>query len=196
MSNIELLAKIKRRVLDLKLPALSPGINLVGLEGYFDSKDVANQFNDAVALIILDVKLNPVNIQIYRATTEPGQYYTYNPLNPLGVARLAIDTFHPKLWGFGVHRGYAALVQQGIATIVRDVNKDGFRNDKLTKESGNGINLHTTKDGYTSLEVGKWSAGCVVIQDPVKFREFLALVKNYQSSGLFGFYLLDYSKLT
>lgn len=177
-------------------------INIIGLEG-FKLENVPDKWNDAVCLLSFDNTKSPTIIATYVATTEPGKYYTLNPLNKNGAARLQLGQ-HKNLWAFGKHRGYRALTQVGTATLVRDRNKNYKRDDKITQEINNGINLHTTKTtgwrGSAGDFIGQWSAGCVVIKNP---DSFLTLIKRLEGSlqykqnknTTFDFTLIDYNDL-
>jgi len=173
-------------------------INIVGIEGIdldgtFNS-DTADGWNDVVGVLTFD-RGQPKFERMYKATTEPGHYYTRNPPVREGVARL--DTgYHHKLWQVGLHRGYEALTQGGnIARLVRDINRNNRRDDRVSSERSRGINLHTTKTtnwrgSASASSIGQWSAGCVVIYDPDEFLELMKLVKSsaqYKRSAQFDF---------
>lgn len=168
--------------------------NIFAIEG-FSSKtlskitDTPDRWNDSIGILTFDTSGSPKILCLYEGTTEPGAYYTRNPLNRNGAARLQLG-FHKNLWSLGLHRGYEALSQVGTATLVRDLNENGKRDDKVSRETNNGINLHTTKTtgwrGAFNDFVGQWSAGCVVIKAPNNFKNFIQLLKEglqYKSLG-------------
>lgn len=99
------------------------------------------------------------------ATTEPGNYYTYNRLNPNGAFRIAFGQ-HLEAWQLGKHHNQDALVQCGMLKGYRDNNEDGSRaGDILYAGDDFGVNQHTTANSATDQapsEVGRWSAGCLV----------------------------------
>lgn len=155
-------------------------VNIIGIEGINpDGKpnnDAPDQWNDSIGLLTFtDGK--PKFLCLYQGTTEPGKYYTLNPLNKSGAARLQLG-FHKELWIVGQHRGYEALQQIGSATLVRDKNRNYLRDDTATVETGNGINLHSTSPKFLPNLIGKFSAGCVVIQKWNEFLNFMKLIKN------------------
>lgn len=177
--------------------------NIFAIEG-FSSKtlskiaDTPDRWNDSIGILTFDANSSPKILCLYEGTTEPGLYYTRNPLNRGGAARLQLG-FHKNLWSVGLHRGYEALSQVGTATLVRDLNKNGARDDKVSRELNNGINLHTTKTtgwkGAFNDFVGQWSAGCVVIKEPNNFKNFMKILKEglqYKSNkrSTFNFILL------
>lgn len=115
---------------------------------------------------------------LYRGTVEPGIHYVKNPLNPNGCAVLDFG-LQEKLWAFGIHRGYRALAQVGAARVVRDRNQDHQRNDVVTVERNLGVNLHSTSPGFSSGNIGRFSAGCCVVQN---WSEFQALLRHLEQS--------------
>lgn len=142
-----------------------PGtVNTVYIEGCnldgTPNQDLPNRWNDLRVLLDWnngwDLRLN-VN-----ATTEPGAYYTQNPLNKWGAARIAFGQY--AAWQFGYHQGtQPALVQVKQVKVHRDINKDGKRspNDPI-EWALIGLNQHTTRKGSPPELVGKYSAGCLV----------------------------------
>jgi hypothetical protein len=174
-------------------------INIIGIEGMdLDgtfNPDTRDKWNDLVGILRFH-KGQPRFDALYRATTEPSQYWTNDPPGSLdAVARL--DTgFHSKLWQVGRHRGYEALVQaDNTVRLVRDRNRNHRRDDIVSHEQGNGINLHTTKTtgwtgSATEASIGPWSAGCVVIYNPSDFLELMSYVtqsKQHQQNRYHDF---------
>ena len=182
--------------------------NLVGISGLVLQSDRASSYaldttpdkwNDSIG-VIAKKDGQWKFLCSYRGTTEPGRYYTNNPLNSNGGAQLAFG-YHENLWKFGIHKGYEALVQAGKARLVRDSNKNFQRDDKETLEQGNGVNLHTTKTtrwrGSASKDsIGKWSAGCNVVFDPQEFKDLMSLLKRSPQYQLNPHTCFDYRLLT
>lgn len=145
-------------------------MTLLGIRG---SSCGANQYMkelssfDVYPKTIVEDKYNCTIIQIYHgelvaflASTLPGKYYTDNPENPNGVARLTYGRWQFKR---GLHKGNTALIQCGPMVILRDTNenyKDDFDTDKLDYGVF-GINNHAA-GGYD--DIMKNSAGCQVIK--------------------------------
>ena len=157
-------------------------VNIVYLEGVDpDGKlndDRPNAFNDLRLLFVIDPSGAPV-LRIWEATTEPGTYWTIQPMNPGGAARIAFDQY--KAWVVGTHlRGktsaHEALVQVEPVSVHRDLNKDFKRtNDKI--DTGLfGINQHWGYDAPKD-DLGNTSAGCLVGRTKAGHREFMALLK-------------------
>lgn len=153
--------------------------NIVYLEGcnpdtFELNADRLDEWND-VRMVITgegDIKLCAT------ATTEPGRYYTNNPLNPNGAARIAFGQYLDA-WTFGIHgkSRQDALVQCGVIKVHRDLNKDGFRtNDRVYEGDGFGINQHTTSNAPDTINF--WSAGCCVGKYPATHAKFMQLCRE------------------
>ena len=168
-----------------------PGeVNIVYVEGMNPdgtaNADEANKWNDLRLLIRFEGG-EPRIIGEWAATTEPGRYYTDNPMNPLGAARIEFGQY--KAWQVGIHNeSHEALVQTGgPLTVCRDLNKDGQRTGDKRQTGEFGINQHW---GYDLPEVEKASAGCLVGQSKDGHRQFMALVKSdprYQANRKYVF---------
>jgi peptidoglycan hydrolase-like protein with peptidoglycan-binding domain len=168
-----------------------PGeVNVVYVEGMNPdgtaNADEANKWNDLRLLIRFEGG-EPRIIGEWAATTEPGRYWTENPMSPLGAARIEFGQY--KSWQVGMHRNnHEALVQTGgEVTVCRDLNKDGQRAGDKRQTGEFGINQHW---GYDLPEVEKASAGCLVGQSKDGHRQFMALVKSdprYQANRKYVF---------
>lgn len=112
----------------------------------------------------------------FPCTTDPGTYYRLNPLNVKGTAVLKPGQYRGA-YMIGRHRGYKALQQKGPVTVYRDANRDTkLDTEGMEQETGVfAINIHRANAYRTSTEVGKWSAGCQVLQDPTHFAMLLQL---------------------
>jgi hypothetical protein len=166
--------------------------NIVYVEGMNEdgtlNDDAPNQFNDR-RLIIEIIRGVPKIINSWQATTEPGDYYTYNPMNPGGAARIKFGQY--QAWKVGLHGNsepHEALVQFLSVTIWRDFNKDFKRPGDQLDTGVFGINQHWGYDAPMS-DIKNTSAGGLVSairrgytppSDPVvnKVREFIALASN------------------
>lgn len=162
----------------------SPGKkNIVYVEGMNQdgtlNDDRPNWFND-IRCVFEYIDGKPEIVGLYGATTEPGSYYTYNPMNPKGCARIAFGQYK-SAWQVGSH-GYSdpheALVQVGNVTVCRDLNQDFSRIGDVT-ETGDwfGCNQHWAGDASED-DIGLWSAGCLVGRSRKSHRKFMSLVKS------------------
>lgn len=141
--------------------------NIVYVEGIDadgqPNDDRFNEWNDRRMVIRILPGGQPEMLINDLATTEPGRYYTANPLNRLGAARIAFGQY--KAWVDGLHKGrQPALVQRGNLRVHRDLNKDGFRSasDPIMVGDSFGINQHSTSDDLALAFVDRFSAGCLV----------------------------------
>lgn len=150
--------------------------NIVYLEGTNSdgtlNNDRANHWNDRrLVLQILDGV--PTIIGNWAGTTEPGDYYTYNPMNSKGAARIAFGQY--KSWAVGYHGNHQALVQVAPVKVCRDFNKDFTRVGDQVDVGLFGVNQHWGGDASV---IGRWSAGCLVGQSIKGHQEFMKLVKQ------------------
>jgi hypothetical protein len=178
-------------------------INICYLEGCNShgelNDDRLNVFNDRRLVFGINTN-NNVIFGNWDATTEPSRYYTNNPLNPKGAARIKFGYY--TAWKVGIHGNsepHEALVQVAPITVHRDLNKDGIRTGDKIDVGNFGINQHW---GYNLPlnDVGKASAGCLVGRSRFEHRLFMQLVKSdsrYRNSRefLFGTAIIDASKL-
>ncbi|MCV3216036.1 hypothetical protein OGM63_21410 [Plectonema radiosum NIES-515] len=168
--------------------------NIVYVEGMNEdstlNNDTPNQFNDR-RIIIEFVDGIPKIINHWQATTEPGNYYTYNPMNPAGAARIAFGQY--QAWKVGIHGNsepHEALVQFLPITVHRDFNKDFKRTGDKLDTGLFGVNQHWGYDAPIA-NIKNTSAGCLVGRRREGHREFMQLVKSdlrYQNSEDYIFY--------
>lgn len=156
--------------------------NTVYLEGVdADGKlndDRPNMFNDLRIAFSIDATGTPV-LKSWEATTEPGTFWTMNPMNSGGAARIAFGQY--KSWVVGTHlRGKASahegLVQVAEVPVHRDLNRDFMRANDKTDTGLFGINQHWGYDAPKD-DLGSTSAGCLVGRTKRGHREFMALLK-------------------
>jgi hypothetical protein len=165
--------------------ARPPGyLNIVYVEGMNTdgalNKDKPNEWND-LRLVIQIKNGKPVIVGSWDATTEPGFFFTFHPMNPAGAARIAFGQY--KAWRVGTHTAkkksaHEALVQCDVITVHRDFNKDMKRTeDKTDVGSGFAVNQH---QGFNMPpgNIGKGSAGCLVGRTNKGHQEFMALAKT------------------
>lgn len=177
--------------------------NLVYVEGVnvdgAVNADIPNEWNDRRLAIEISVA-RPIIVGNWLASTEPGDHYTYYPLNPSGAFRIAFGQYLNR-WQLGLHgqkSPHEALVQTGVLTGFRDLNQDFLRTgDREFSGAGFGINQHC---GYGLPKVGVASAGCLVVRDWADHQESVALWKadrRYRENKyyLFSTTILDGSQL-
>lgn len=127
-----------------------------------------------------------------KVTTEPGRFYTVNPCNINGAARIAFGQY--KAYMIGTHGSSRRTMHQGFREelpilVHRDLNKDGKRTGDKIQKGVFYCNWHSTIGGNLN-SIGRWSAGCSVFQDMGNFKEFLNLLKTdrrYQHDNGYAF---------
>jgi len=151
--------------------------NIIYVEGAdsdgTENDDRPNYFNDLRIIIAFDKDYKPVIEGIWIATTEPGFYYTYNPMNPKGAARIAFGQY--RAWQVGLH-GYSdpheALIQVEEVKVHRDLNQDMIRTGDKTEWGLYGINQHWGYD-HPVDDIHTASAACLAGRTRVGHREFM-----------------------
>jgi hypothetical protein len=148
------------------------------------NSNAMNQFNDRRMVIeIPTAALQPVARGNWEATTEPGTYYTVNPMGrakEYGAARIAFGQF--KAWKVGTHYGggadpHEALVQKTDISVYRDKNRDGQRTRDWLDTGKFDINQHWGYD-YPRTDIKMGSAGCLVGRTRQGHKEFMELIKQ------------------
>lgn len=159
--------------------------------------DRMNEFNDRrIVIEIPSADLIPVIRGNWEATTEPGTYYTFNPMGrgiEYGAARIAFGQF--KAWKVGTHYGggaepHEALVQETPISVYRDKDRNGIRTGDFLDTGNFDINQHWGYD-YPHNDIGMAGAGCLVGRSRAEHRTFMALIRQdnrYQRNQNYLFY--------
>jgi hypothetical protein len=153
--------------------------NIIYIEGvdpdtFVENSDVPDLWNDVRCVIRDDGEILLCAI----ATTEPGRFFTENPMNPGGAARIAFGQYLDA-WTFGSHgrSRQDALVQCGEIKVCRDLNQDYRRTgDRVDCGDDFGVNQHTTVNSPNTI--GQWSAGCLVGRYPQTHAKFMDLCRT------------------
>lgn len=111
----------------------------------------------------------------YKITTYPGSYYLQRKLlNPQGCAILCPGQYR-GVYALRLHNNkYEALCQtHGSVKVFRDKNRDSVfdLNPDHTFMGDYGINVHDSPDGQVTKKVFAHSAGCLVYQSDIDFKE-------------------------
>lgn len=148
--------------------------------GVRSNEDTANSFDDKFYLFH-----GEEFIWVTSGTTNPGTptLKQFEKVNKNGAAVLKSDQWYYDVWKFGKHNGKVdALLQLGAAVqVYRDTDKDDDSEQQGTLDTGYfGINFHPntydlSKPSGTSI--GWWSAGCQVVNNVTKYKEFIKLCK-------------------
>ena len=154
-----------------------PGeVNIVYVEGMDpDSTPHANEadkWND-LRLVIRFEGGKPKIVGSWAGTTGPGRYWTENPMDPAGAARIEFGQY--QAWKVGEYYGQEALIQTGAVMISRDQNKDGLRTGDQLYTGNFGLHQH---GGYDLPEIRRTGAGALIGQSMKGHRDFMAIVKS------------------
>jgi hypothetical protein len=121
------------------------------------------------------------------ATTEPSKYWTENPMDPHGAARLILG--QQKAWVMGEYDNAPALKQADELAVQRDPNMTYKRYGPIYRGTHFGIHHH--KDyGYPRNDEGRSSAGCCVgwqVDGHLQFMKLLATDARYIASNGYKF---------
>lgn len=156
--------------------------NIVYVEGAnvdgSPNPDAPNEWNDRRCVIRILPSGRPEMLVNDRATTEPGEKHTKNPMNPLGAARIAFGQF--KAWSMGLHKDtQPAIVQVKPLPVHRDGNRNYLRDKNDAIDIGLfGINQHSTSAKFKSNSIGGHSAGCLVGHLYAYHLSFLETIKQ------------------
>ncbi|MCP4937129.1 MAG: hypothetical protein GY927_23710 [bacterium] len=167
-------------------------VNVVYLEGVDANgtlnDDKPNVFNDLRLVFSIDQTGQTDILGSWEGTTEPGAFFTQNPLNVKGAARIQFGQF--KAWAIGIHNGsHEGLRQVKPITVHRDLNKDYIRTGDKIYSGLFGINQHWGYD-HSKTNIGKASAGCLVGRTKSGHKKFMSIIKKdprYQASPTYTF---------
>jgi hypothetical protein len=148
--------------------------------GVRSNEDTPNSFDDKFYLF-----KGQEFVWVTSGTTNAGTptLKQFEKVNKDGAALLKADTWYYNVWKYGKHNGKVdALLQLGAAVqVYRDIDKDEKSEEQGKLESGYfGINFHPNTYDLTKpsgSSIGWWSAGCQVVNNVTKYKEFIKLCK-------------------
>ena len=185
-----ILPPILIKVLDHKMVVFTSGFYNLNIVGVRNPNSQANKFDDT--LYVIHKELDDQEKVVWACysfccTTDPGFYWMAHSTIGGGVAIMA----HPQqcrgAYKIDFHRGkYKALCQRLKPVYVW---RDGNRNQTLEMvgplhKVNSGINIHRASQYFTKESVGRYSAGCTVIQAPDDFDIFMSLCYKQQDHGM------------
>ena len=147
--------------------------------GIRSKTDNPNKFDDLIGLVEKN------NITWFTGTTNPGIHWLKNLLNSKGAALLKPNQYLDT-WKLALHQGkYLALCQRKSVVVYRDANKNNFAEETAVTDTGLfGINIHRANPSVISTIIDKYSAGCIVLNNPIDFKY---LIDRCQKSKLTDF---------
>lgn len=152
-----------------------------------------NQFNDLRMVLRCNDAGQPVVVESWAATSEPGHHHTVvHKLDPRGAARIAFGQY--KAWAVGTHMAgrpsaHEALVQVSPIDVCRDLDENFQREGDAVFHGVFGINQHAGFD-LPFDDIGHASAGCLVGRTRSGHRSFMSMCKadpRYQASHAYRF---------
>jgi len=162
-----------------------PDFHIIGVRS---KESIPDKFDDHIYIL----KDNKIICGPFFCTTNPGQYYLQNLLNPKGAALLCADKQYVNCFTLGLHKGKEALIQCGDLWVYRDNDLDNLAEEigiPVIAKPECRIDIHRANESFTSIIIGKWSAGCQVIANPKEYEIFLKTCKDTAKS-LFTYTLL------
>lgn len=119
---------------------------------------------------------------IYPCTSHSGIYYLRNPSRRAGTAILKHDYQYRSVFTIGRRSsGYECLIPCADIPVWRDGDRDDVVEFGGDDYDSAGIQIHRANAFDTSVKVGKYSAGCVVLQ--TGFDGFMDLCYKQKSHG-------------
>jgi hypothetical protein len=116
-------------------------------------------------------------------TTDPSVYWTTSKeRNKAGTFHL-LEGYHKDIWTFGKHKGYDALVNDPRKCRPtkgwRDANYNFVRDAKdVVVCDYFGVNFHRMSESVIAKLIGKYSAGCQVVQSIKDFNYIYSKAKE------------------
>ena len=164
-------------------------LNIVGVRSRNSKSD---SFDDILCVLYKDNN-NDWVLEKFACTTDPGKYWLTNPLNRTGTLIMAPGqvrgAFKIGIHGRSGQYPYKALEQIKPMFYVRDNNKDSLLDFDLLEDKANWIrgvfktNIHRASKWKTLLGIGKYSAGCQVVQSPKDFNRLMELCELQVRNG-------------
>lgn len=151
-------------------------LNIIGER---NPRGEADQFDDWLHVIYKERGI--WQWHAYQCTTDAGMYYLKNYHRQSGTAILCHPQQMRGAYMLDFHRGkYEALCQRKPVSVWRDRNKDHIHDMMGDEDIGyHGINIHRSNlSPEGAKRVGKYSAGCTVLQRPDDFDELIELCKK------------------
>lgn len=148
-------------------------LNIFGIRTGLD----AGSWDDWIGLLY--EKNGAWQLELYRGTTDPSDEWLLKGNDSRGGTAILKAGQYRSCWQLGTHKGYRALQQSGPKpmTVIRDGDKDTELDFDGVEQTGwFGINLHRGSAHQAVPEIGLYSAGCQVIQDPDEFEQLMNVV--------------------
>lgn len=151
-------------------------LNIIACRNMIERPDV---FQDTIHVVYYDQKWIEY---IYPCTTHAGSHYLLNPSRRSGTAILKHNHQYRSSFKIGMRSsGYECLIPCKDIPVWRDNNKDDIVTYGGPDFDSSGIQIHRANANDTSVFVGRYSAGCVVLQ--TGFNDFMNLCHKQVNTG-------------
>lgn len=165
-------------------------LNIIGVrnKNRDQSKD---KFDDFICVLWLD-ETRYERIAVLDATTDPGLAHMTDPIFKAAIkdgTAILVEGQYRRAYTLGHHgRGsyrHRALQQTGRVNIYRDDDVDNELDMDPMKQSSGwfGINIHAASLWTDVPRIGRYSAGCQVVQ---KKEQFDRLIRLCEMQGIYG----------
>jgi len=145
--------------------------------------DIPDAFDDKA--YVFECKADgerPSFVMVATCTTHPGVDVLLNfakKYNAEGAPVLKSNCMVYNSHKAGLHKGYAAYQQAKPFPYFRDKDKDKFAEENAPEKIGViAANIHRANPAKVSTYNKNWSAGCIVMNDPARFKAFLAFAQK------------------
>ena len=144
--------------------------------------DIPDAFDDKAYLFECKADgQRPIFVMVASCTTHPGVdvlLHFAQKYNKAGAPVLKSDCMVYESHKYGLHKGYSAYVQAKIFPYFRDKDRDNKAEENGPELSDAVIaaNVHHANAIKVSQVNVNWSAGCIVMNDPNRFKAFMAFM--------------------
>jgi len=143
--------------------------------------DVPDAFDDKAYLFECKADgQRPSFVMVASCTTHPGVdvlLHYASKYNAAGAPVLKADCMVYESHVFGLHKGYAAYVQDKPFPYFRDKDGDKKAEEQAPEKLGViAANIHRANPDRVSTVNVNWSAGCIVMNDPNRFKAFMGFM--------------------
>ena len=153
-------------------------LNIIGIRS---GSKITDTFDDMITVSYFDG--DEWQCQQFYATVDAGLFYYLHPMNVEGTASVT-ESQHLSTFGIGLHKNeYRCLIQIKEIEVKRVVYKQGLFITGRTETGFYGIHIHRASSIVEMNTVGRYSAGCQVIQNFNDFDLFMSIIDKSVEQG-------------
>lgn len=165
-------------------------LNIIGIRS---NESESDKFDDEIHVIYTNQKKEKIH-EIFPCTTDPGKYWLLNPMRKKGTI-IMVPGQYSGVYKVGMHKSYKALEQIKPIAYVRDNSKDSKLDFSLYETevpnrynpsfeiTNSKTNIHRASKWQNLLKVGRYSAGCQVLQIATDFNKLIKLCEEQENWG-------------